>query len=100
MSAMPPFLMKPEFHPDGIYGIIIDTDGDAQADAAFRFVFSELQDGRQTGTAYFARGPEARQLEPSDDVLIAGTPVGFDASAQPVQAGPALAVATARCQSR
>ena len=33
MSAMPPFLMKSEFHPDGIYRINIDTDGDAQADA-------------------------------------------------------------------
>jgi hypothetical protein len=88
MSAMPPFLMKSEFHPDGIYRINIDTDGDAQADAAFTFVFSELQDGKQTGTAYFATGPQARELEPSGDVLISGTPVGFDATAQPVQAGP------------
>jgi uncharacterized protein DUF4331 len=88
MSAMPPFLMKSEFHPDGIYRINIDTDGDAQADAAFTFVFSELQDGRQTGTLYHATGPDARELEPAGEVLISGTPVGFDASAQPVQAGP------------
>lgn len=88
MSAMPPFLMKSEFHPDGIYRINIDTDGDAQADAAFTFVFSELQDGKQTGTVYFATGPRAREPEPSGDVLITGTPVGFDAAAQPVQAGP------------
>jgi hypothetical protein len=88
MSAMPPFLMKSEFHPDGIYRINIDTDGDAQADAAFTFVFSELQDGRQTGTVYFATGPQAREAEPAGDVLISGTPVGFDATAQPVQAGP------------
>jgi hypothetical protein len=88
MSAMPPFLMKPEFHPDGIYRINIDTNGDALADAAFTFVFSELKDGRQTGTAYYATGSQARQAEPAGDVLIAGTPVGFDAGAQPVQAGP------------
>jgi len=88
MSAMPPFLMKPEFHPDGIYRINIDTDGDAQADAAFTITFSELKDGTQTGTAYYATGPEARQPEPGGTVLIAGTPVGFDASARPVQAGP------------
>jgi hypothetical protein len=37
MSAMPPFLMKPEFHPDGIYRINIDTNGDALADAAFTY---------------------------------------------------------------
>jgi hypothetical protein len=88
MSAMPPFLMKSEFHPDGIYRINIDTDADAQADAAFTFVFSELIDGKQTGTAYYATGPQARHVEPAGEVLIAGTPVGFDHTAQPVQAGP------------
>jgi hypothetical protein len=62
MSAMPPFLMKSEFHPDGIYRINIDTDGDAQADAAFTFVFSELEDGTQTGRLLRDRppGPPAR----------------------------------------
>jgi hypothetical protein len=88
MSAMPPFLMKSEFHPDGIYRINIDTDGDAQADAAFTFVFSEPRDGAQTGTVYHAIGLEARDAEPSGDVLIADTPVGFDDTARPVQAGP------------
>jgi len=88
MGAMPPFLMKSEFHPDGVYRINIDSDGDAHADAAFTFVFSELRDGMQTGTAYFATGGQARQAEPAGDVLISATPVGFDASAEPVQAGP------------
>ena len=88
MGAMPPFLMKSEFHPDGVYRINIDSDGDAHADAAFTFVFSELRDGMQTGTAYFATGSRARQAEPAGDVLISATPVGFDASAEPVQAGP------------
>jgi hypothetical protein len=88
MSAMPPFLMKSEFHPDGIYRINIDTDGDAQADGAFSFVFSELTDGKQTGTVYYATGPEAREPEPAGEVLISDTPVGFDASAEPVKAGP------------
>jgi Domain of unknown function (DUF4331) len=88
MSAMPPFLMKSEFHPDGVYRINIDRDGDARADAAFTFVFSELRDGTQTGTVYYATGPQASQPEPGGDVLIAGTPVGFDATARPVQAGP------------
>jgi hypothetical protein len=88
MSAMPPFLMKSEFHPDGIYRINIDTDGDAQADGAFTFVFSQLKDGTQTGTAYYASGSEARRPGPVGDVLIAGTPVGFDAGAAPVTAGP------------
>jgi hypothetical protein len=88
MSAMPPFLMKAEFHPDGVYRINIDTDGDAHADAAYTFVFSELRDGRQTGTAYYATGARADQPEPGGEVLIRDTPVGFDASARAVQAGP------------
>jgi Domain of unknown function (DUF4331) len=46
MSAMPPFLLKSEFHPDGIYRSNIDTNGDAQPDAGFTFVFSELKDGQ------------------------------------------------------
>jgi hypothetical protein len=88
MSAMPPFLMKSEFHPDGIYRINIDTNGDAQADAAFTFVFSEFKDGMQTGTAYFATASQARQPEPAGELLITDTPVGFDATARPVQVGP------------
>ncbi len=35
----------------GIYQINIDSNADAQADAAFTFVFSELKEGKQTGTA-------------------------------------------------
>jgi Domain of unknown function (DUF4331) len=88
MSAMPPFLLRPEFHPDGVYRINIDTNADAQAEAAFTFVFSQVRDGQQTGTAYFATGPDARGPEPAGEILIADTPVGFDATAQPVQAGP------------
>jgi Domain of unknown function (DUF4331) len=88
MSAMPPFLMKSEFHPDGVYRINIDNDGDAHADAAFTFTFSELRHGMQTCTAYYATGSRARRPEPAGDVLISATPVGFDATAGPVQAGP------------
>jgi hypothetical protein len=88
ISAMPPFLMKQEFHPDGIYRFNIDSDGDAQADAAFTFTFSEFRNGAQTGTAYYATGPDAQQPEPAGEVLISDTPVGFGAAVQPVQAGP------------
>jgi uncharacterized protein DUF4331 len=88
MSAMPPFLMKREFHPDGIYRINIDTDGDAQADAAFTFVFTELDNGEQTGAVYFATGAQARDPEPAGEVLFSRVPVGFDATTEPVLAGP------------
>jgi hypothetical protein len=89
MSAMPPFLMRSDFHPDGVYRINVDRDGDALAEAAFTFTFSERVDGRQTGTVFYATGAEARQPEPGGDVLISGTPVAFDdASAGSVMAGP------------
>ena len=83
-----PFMTGSEFHPDAVYRINIDNDGDLHADAAFTFVFSQPADGAQTGTAYYATGSQARQPEPAGKVLIQATPVGFDAAAQPVQAGP------------
>jgi Domain of unknown function (DUF4331) len=88
ISAMPPFLMKSEFHPDGVYRINIDNDGDAHADVAFTFTFSEFRHGMQTCTAYYATGSQARQPEPAGDVLVAAAPVSFDAAARPVRAGP------------
>jgi hypothetical protein len=82
-----PFMTGADFHPEGVYRINIDTDGDAQADAAFSFVFSESNGGAQTGTVYYATGSQARTPEPVGEVLIEGMPVGFDATAKPVQAG-------------
>ena len=89
MSAMPPFLMRSDFHPDGVYRINVDRNGDALAEAAFTLTFSERTGGQQTGTLFYAVGAEARQAEPGGDVLIEDTPVAFDdASARPVMAGP------------
>ena len=83
-----PFTQGNGFHPDAVYRFNIDTDGDALADVAFSFTFSELQDGRQTATAYYAAGSEARTREPRGEKLIEATAVGFDATAVPVRAGP------------
>jgi Domain of unknown function (DUF4331) len=83
-----PFAKGNEFHPDAVYRFNIDNDGDAVADAAFSFTFSEPKDGRQTATASYASGSDARVREPRGELLIEATPVGFDAMAMPVQAGP------------
>jgi hypothetical protein len=88
ISAMPPFLMKSEFHPDGVYRINIDSNGDALADAAFTSVFSEFKHGTQTAATHYATGAQAQQPEPGGQVLLSSAPVGFDADAKPVQAGP------------
>ena len=83
-----PFMMGNGFHPDAVYRFNIDNDGDALPDVAFSFTFSELANGQQTGTAYYAIGSQARTREPGGDKLIEATPVSFDATAMPVQAGP------------
>jgi hypothetical protein len=83
-----PFSKGDGFHPDAVYRFNIDTDGDALADAAFSFTFSAYDNGRQTATAYYATGRHAQTREPRGDLLIEATPVGFDATAAPVQAGP------------
>jgi len=82
-----PFMTGADFHPDAVYRINIDNDGDTQADAAFSFVFSESNGSAQTGTVRYATGSQAQEPEPVGDVLIEDTPVGFDAMATPVEAG-------------
>jgi Domain of unknown function (DUF4331) len=82
-----PFMTSSEFHPDALYRIHIDNDADVEADVAFSFVFSQPDEGKQTATAYYSTGYQARQAELDGEVLIESTPVGFDATAQPVQAG-------------
>ena len=90
-SAPPPIeaqVKGPAFHPDAVYRINIDTDGDAHADIAFTFTFSAYTNGSQTGTAWYATGAQARQPEPAGEQLTSSLPVSFDGTPRPVQAGP------------
>src|SRR5262249_59082213 len=79
---------RPEFYPGAVYKINVDTDGDAHADAAFTFTFSDYQDGRQTGTAWYATGEAARQPEPAGQVLAQPIPANFDRMPPPIQTPP------------
>jgi hypothetical protein len=81
---MPASTTGPEFYPGAVYRINIDTDGDAHADVAFTFTFSEYENGSQTGTAWYATGAEAGQPEPAGQVLAESIQVSFDGTAQPV----------------
>ncbi len=47
-------------HPDAVYRINIDNNGDLRDDIAFSFVFSEPSDGHQTVDLYVAFNEEAR----------------------------------------
>jgi hypothetical protein len=82
-----PFAKGNEFHPDAVYRFNIDNDGDAVADVAFSFTFSEPKKGQQTAAAYYATGDDARNREPRGEVLIEAAPVSFDSAGMPVQAG-------------
>src|SRR5690349_25032392 len=42
-------------HPDAIYRVNIDNDGDHLTDIAFSYVFSKPQNGRQTVTSSWRR---------------------------------------------
>src|SRR3974377_695946 len=47
-------------HPDAIYRLNIDNDGDYLTDIAFSYVFSKPQNGRQTVHVFVAGGGGAR----------------------------------------
>ena len=83
-----PFMTGADFHPEAVYRINVDNDGDAHADAAFSFVFSESNGDGQTGIVYYATGSQTETPEAIGEALIEGTPVGFDDMAKPVEAGP------------
>jgi hypothetical protein len=76
-----------EFHRDAVHRINIDTDGDARADVAFTFTFSEYENGEQTASAWYATGSQARESGPVGELLTDSLPVSFDGVARPVQAG-------------
>ena len=76
-----------DFHPGAVYRINVDNDGDAQANVAFTFTFSQLEDGAQTGTAYYATGADVREPGPAGQLLTSSIPVSFGATTGPVQAG-------------
>jgi hypothetical protein len=86
-DGLPPTVITSrDFHPGAVYRINIDDDGDAQADTAFTFTFSEFKDSTQTGTAYYATDAEAREPGPAGRVLASSIPVSFGAMSQPVEA--------------
>src|SRR5947209_17047169 len=66
-------------HPDAIYRLNIDTDGDYLTDIAFSFVFSKPQNGRQTVDVFVAKGQESRSVEAAGTNIISGGEVSFGA---------------------
>jgi Domain of unknown function (DUF4331) len=51
------------FHPQGVYQIGVDTDGDAVSDLAYNVTFSPGEQRAQTATVRRATGPDARSRD-------------------------------------
>jgi hypothetical protein len=64
-------------HPDAIYRIAIDTDGDLEDDIAFRFAFSDPVEGRQTVNVFMSRGALARSPEPLGEQIFTDVELSF-----------------------
>jgi len=64
-------------HPDAIYRLAIDTDGDYLNDIAFSYVFSPPQNGKQTVNVFVAKGSEARSVEAVGTKIISDAAVSF-----------------------
>src|SRR5436305_13558255 len=75
-------------HPDAIYRLNIDTDGDYLTDIALTYVFSEPQNGRQTVSVLVAKGSESRSAEAVGKKVIADAEVSFGAKPKIINSGP------------
>ncbi|MGW4099188.1 DUF4331 family protein [Mycobacterium sp. NPDC004974] len=64
-------------HPDAIYRLAIDNDGDLRDDIAFSYVFSEPVDGRQTVDVYLAADEDAESPEAVGERIFTGVEVSF-----------------------
>ncbi len=83
-----PFAEAREFHPDAIYRLNIDNDGDLLADIAISYVFSPWQNGRQTANVFMAKGMEARSPEAVGTKIIADAEVSFGPTPIIARSGP------------
>jgi hypothetical protein len=74
-------------HPDAIYRLNIDNDGDNLTNMAFSYVFSKPQKARQTVSVFVAKGPESRSAEAVGTKIIADGEVSFDAKPNIIKSG-------------
>jgi hypothetical protein len=74
-------------HPDAIYRLNIDNDGDCLTDIAISYVFSAPQDGEQTANVFVAKGAEARSVEAVGTKIITNAAVSFRAKPNIVKSG-------------
>jgi hypothetical protein len=72
--------MADALHPDAIYRLAIDNDGDLLNDIAFSYVFSTPQDGKQTVDVFMATGEDAGSVEAVGTKIFSDLEVSFGAT--------------------
>ena len=75
------------FAPEAIYELLIDSDGDALADIAYRVSFSPVSGGGQRATMRRAVGGQAREIGNSGELLFDEVPVSLGDDARVYAAG-------------
>ncbi|MCW2691189.1 MAG: hypothetical protein JWR37_6079 [Mycobacterium sp.] len=83
-------------HPDAIYRLAIDNDGDLLNDIAFSYVFSSPQNGNQTVDVFMATGEEARSADAVGEKIFSGVEVSFGAEPRIATSGDVTFFAGAR----
>src|SRR6476660_6198153 len=74
-------------HPDAIYRLNVDNDGDCLTDIAISYVFSPPHNGKQTVSVFVAKGAESRSVEAVGTKIIVDTEVAFGAKPNVVKSG-------------
>lgn len=74
-------------HPDAIYRLNIDNNGDCLTEIAFSFVFSQPKDSKQTATVYMALGNEALSPEAVGKKIFENVEVSFGPAPNVVRSG-------------
>src|SRR4051812_4787304 len=65
-------------HPDAIYRVAIDNDGDLLNNISFSFVFSEPgADGSQTFDVHLAKGKDAEKVGAVGEQIVSGASCSF-----------------------
>src|SRR5271170_7345892 len=74
-------------HPDAIYRLNIDNDGDCLTDIAFSYIFSQPKNGKQTVNVFVAKGAQSREVEAVGTKIITDAEVSFGAQPNIVKSG-------------
>jgi hypothetical protein len=83
-------------HPDAIYRLNIDNDGDLLTDIAISFVFSKPQNGKQTYNVFLAKGAESRGVEAVGKKIVSDAEASFGPKPNIVKAGDCQVFAGSR----